>query len=32
MMRNLITRDLSGVVMIMFPNPELTRARAAPRR
>jgi predicted RND superfamily exporter protein len=26
MMRNLITPDLSGVVMIMFPNAELTRA------
>jgi predicted RND superfamily exporter protein len=25
MMRNLITPDLSGVVMIMFPNPEMTR-------
>lgn len=25
MMRNLITPDLSGVVMIMFPNAELTR-------
>lgn len=27
MMRNLITPDLSGVVMIMFPNPEVTKAR-----
>ncbi|WP_375452084.1 RND family transporter [uncultured Devosia sp.] len=25
MMRNLITPDLSGVVLIMFPNPELTK-------
>ncbi|HEY0920297.1 efflux RND transporter permease subunit [Devosia sp.] len=25
MMRNLINPDLSGIVMIMFPNPELTR-------
>jgi len=25
MMRNLITPDLTGVVMIMFPNPEMTR-------
>lgn len=25
MMRNLINPDLSGVVMIMFPNPDLTR-------
>lgn len=25
MMRNLITPDLNGVVMIMFPNPEMTR-------
>lgn len=25
MMRNLITPDLTGVVMIMFPNPELTK-------
>jgi predicted RND superfamily exporter protein len=26
MMRNLITPDATGVVMIMFPNPEMTRA------
>jgi hypothetical protein len=25
LMRNLITPDLSGVVMIMFPNPEMTK-------
>lgn len=25
MMRNLISKDLSGLVMIMFPNPELTK-------
>ena len=25
MMRNLITPDLTGVVLIMFPNPELTK-------
>ena len=31
MMRNLITPDLPGVVIIMFPNPELTRATARGR-
>jgi predicted RND superfamily exporter protein len=27
LMRNLITPDLTGVVMIMFPNPELTKGQ-----
>ena len=31
MMRNLILADLSGVVMILFPDPELTKGTATPR-
>jgi predicted RND superfamily exporter protein len=30
MMRNLINPDLSGVVMIMFPDPELTKGQGTP--